>query len=277
MALAYCIRRVNNDKLREAVYKALPQLLVSDKDLFQFIEYATMLNANAAGTSTIATAAVVSRAKGFGKGMRKALTQWYLQRTPMDLVNMTGRNRGLNRWTHEDIILMSHVKFIEGDERVPIIKSLFHRGFRTVEIIEENESLASLSPAMQRLYKIASLKLCEDPEDAARKIQLDNLEIEHAPSHFYGEPSFWLALAPQLKYEQLLKTFLTLNDRNLLKVTDDLAKKYSILIGRETLVKDSNVQPLQLLSILKGYSDRSRYSENRKVNIDRGASNGDSR
>lgn len=268
MALAYCIRRVNNEKLREAVYKSLPQLLVTDEDLFQFIQYATMLIVYGAGTSTVPTAPVASRAKGFGKGMRKALSQWYLQRTPMDLVNMTGRNRGLHRWTHKDLILMSHVKFIESDERAPIVKSLFHRGIKTVETIEENESLASLTPPMQRFYKIASLKLCEDPNDAAQKIQLDNLDIEHAPSHFYDEPSFWLAMAPHLKYEQLLNSFLALNDRNLLKVTDDLAKKYSILIGREALVKNSKVQPIQLLSILNGYIDKNRYSEKRKVRAD---------
>lgn len=266
MALAYCVRRVNNEKLREAVYKALPQLLVTDKDLFQFIDYATMLIVNGAGTSTVATAPVASRAKGFGKGMRKALTQWYLQRSALDLVNMTGRNRGLNRWTHKDLIIMSHVKFIEGDERAPIVKELFHRGLKTVETIEENETLATMTPPMQRFYKISSLKLCEDPADAARKIQLDNLEIEHAPAHFYNEPTFWLALAPRLKYEQLLKTFLTLNDRNLLKEADDLAKKYSLLLGREALVTDSNVQPLQLLSILNGYREKTRYSESRKVN-----------
>lgn len=118
---------------------------------------------------------------------------------------------------------------------------------------------------MQRFYKIASLKVCESAADAAQTIKSNNLELEHAPSHFYDEPAFWLVIAPQLNYEQLLKTFLTLNDRNLLKVTDPLAKKYSLLIGRETLIKNSNVQPLQLLSILKGYSAKSRYSEPKKV------------
>lgn len=118
MALAYCIRRVRNEKLSEAVYKALPQLLVTDKDLFQFIEYATMLNVHDADTTT----ADAPRPKGFGRGIRKALTQWYLQRSPMELVNMVGRNRGLHRWSHKDLICMAHVKFVGSDERVPILK-----------------------------------------------------------------------------------------------------------------------------------------------------------
>lgn len=87
LAIAYCLRRVDNIgaeemvKMKADIYQGLPELLKTDSDLFLFVSFCKKVsNSN------------------FGRGMRKALSQWYRMRTAEELADMFGRNRGMHGW-----------------------------------------------------------------------------------------------------------------------------------------------------------------------------------
>lgn len=94
LAIAFCLRRVNNieakdvRKMRTEIYKNLPKLLKTDSDLFLFVDLSNKLLVDVDST----------RKTGFGRGMKKALRQWYENRTTIELVNIFGRNRGMYGW-----------------------------------------------------------------------------------------------------------------------------------------------------------------------------------
>lgn len=96
LAIAYCLRRVNNippadvAKLQSEVYKELPDLLKTDADMFLFVYLSNkILNDGESGTN---------ERTSFGRGMKKALCQWYEQRSALELSNIFGRNRGMYGW-----------------------------------------------------------------------------------------------------------------------------------------------------------------------------------
>ncbi len=96
LAIAYCLRRVNNIgaaevvKMRIEIYSGLPEVLKSDGDLFLFVYLSNkILTPNGDETNDKAS---------FGRGMKKALRQWYEQRTAEELADSFGRNRGMYGW-----------------------------------------------------------------------------------------------------------------------------------------------------------------------------------
>lgn len=258
LALAYCVRRIPNEILHTAVYTALIDLLVTDDDLFKFVDFYITL----AATGSVAS-------KSFGKGMRRMVNGWYKRHTAMELANMFGRHRGLHRWSHKDLFSMCHVSFDSDDERLQVMLALLPRGCKVVGRIEDpNTALPTdRKPSMQRLCQIFAFKVCEDFEDAARLWTTNHLEFEHIPSHMYDQPKFWLAVLPKLNYGQLLSVLWTLHDQKLLVDTTDLAKKMCVLLGKEHAIVDpaSKVQPLQMLSLRNAYRDHTRYAEFKKV------------
>lgn len=251
-ALAYCVRQVNNELLKVTVYNSIADLLITDDDLFKFIMYATLMNKPTENEQ---------QPKGFGRGMKKAVSNWYHKKTPLELANMLGAHRGFYNWTHKDLITMCHVKFDENDEKLQIIKAMFNRGVKVLKQVETQEE--TQTEAMKRLCTIFRLKICENKLDAARMYIENNLEFEHIPAHMYNEPAFWDIVMPTLNYKQLVKIFLTLNDLNLLSNTDELSKKLASQLGKKKLITD--IEPLQLLSVVTGYEKQKRYPEAIKV------------
>ena len=47
---------------------------------------------------------------GWGQGMRRAVSEWYLTRDAMDLADCVTRYRGRHGWSHRDILKLAHIK-----------------------------------------------------------------------------------------------------------------------------------------------------------------------
>lgn len=96
LSISFCLRRVDNikqlevAKLRADIYKSLPELMKTDSDMFLFV-YLSNKILNDVG-------AVRNERTGFGRGMKKALRQWYEHRSAEELANVCGRNRGMYGW-----------------------------------------------------------------------------------------------------------------------------------------------------------------------------------
>ena len=47
---------------------------------------------------------------GYGNGMRKAISDWYLSKEPLDLADCVSQVRGSYGFTHRDLIKLCHLK-----------------------------------------------------------------------------------------------------------------------------------------------------------------------
>lgn len=286
LAISYCLRRVNNIaaldvvKLKTEIYKSLPELLRTDSDMFLFVHLSNkILNDVDANEKT-----------SFGRGMKKALYQWYENRTAEELANIFGRNRGMYGWygsnlqnrpaffsnkklifrTHRDIIHMCHIKFGSADmnDKAKLVATLFKRGSETITELKELQSTVSdetWSKAIRRMYQICSLKVNESAADAAEMIQLHDFEVGHLPAHLISHHQIWDILIPKMNYRELLNVFQTLHTLNMLNPTDPLATKMGSSLGNGELIKASGMHPLEIYRVLKSYQKNERYNETIKV------------
>lgn len=156
---------------------------------------------------------------------------------------------------------MCHMKFDSPDKH-NVIKTLFKK---CTETINELSELDSIEAATLRVVEICKLKVNESPTDAAEIIKTHDFEMKHLPAHLICEHEVWEVLIPKLNFRELLIVFGTLHSLNMLKHSDSLSKKISTRIGDRNLIKSSNMHPLEILPVLKGYEKNERYNESVKV------------
>lgn len=93
VALAFCARQDQSEKLRCLSNATALTLLSNQYDFFLYVKYCTDV------TKTLHGAA----RKGWGRGMRQFVRKWYERWSPTQLADMYGEHRGLYRWTHRDV------------------------------------------------------------------------------------------------------------------------------------------------------------------------------
>ncbi len=53
--------------------------------------------------------------KGFGKGWRVTVNKWYLNRDALPLANVVSKVSSVKRWSHKDVLTLSHLNAPEED------------------------------------------------------------------------------------------------------------------------------------------------------------------
>lgn len=254
IALAFCVRRVSGDagvKLRGEVYNAINDIILTDNDLFLFVNWSNKLAAPH---------------KGFGRGMRKAIAKWYEAKTSLELANFFGKNRNLYGWGHIDLIKLCHLKFQADEDRTQVIQSLFKKGWDVLKENEQRINNGSLPEGMARLCHIIKFKVNESIPQALQMIGQHSFSVAYLPSHLYENAEVWEMIVPKMSYTELLKILPTLYSLNLLKEDTTLSKKICTAIGNQNIIAASKTHPIELLVLKKNYEKNIRYSEPVKVN-----------
>lgn len=255
-ALAHCVRRgtgENQDKLRSEVYKQFQDLIKTDEDFLQFISFYELLNEN--------------NGKGFGRGMRKCIANWYDSKSPAELVKIFTNHRRQNGWDHGDILKMAHVNFGADLERQSILKAMLVRPHKFV--YNNREQTATMTDNQQFLYKVFRLRICEDVTEAKKIIAEDTrIVLAHVPTHFYNDPMVWQLLLARFTFREILRLFSTWHVLQLIGPETMLAKKVGTALCNQNLIESSKVHPLEVLALKRAYEKNEKFSWAVVVNIE---------
>lgn len=206
--------------------------------------------------------------KGFGRGLKSCIATWYNNKTCIQLANLIGGNRRLYKWSHVDLIKMSHYKTDDLD-RSKMIDSLFRRGVKTLEDPEVQEETTNtiVYEGFKRLNYIYLLKIAENPKDAADLLKRHKFSWNFLPSHLIYNPVVWEGILANINYRDLLNFIQKLADTNLLNPNEEISKKISHTLGNLTLVTDAKLYPVEIYMVLKLYQKGMRYNDSRNVRI----------
>jgi len=101
-AVAFCStyesgRPTEDMKVRQAVNNQLLDLCEITTTLFQLLQFECQFSA--------------TRQKvGFGRSRRRAISKWYLSRSPKDLAMTVTKYKRRCHWSHADLLRLAHVK-----------------------------------------------------------------------------------------------------------------------------------------------------------------------
>lgn len=224
---------VGDDKGRRAALDALPLVARTGTHLFQFISY-------------------VEQFRGWGKGLHRALTNWYSAPAPK-VAYQALKYRQREGWTHADVL-----RKIKMTPPTQTHKDLF------AYIVGKEADLAEL-PLVQAFQ--AAQAATTGPE-WIRLIQ-DNpsLSWEMLPDAARKEPNVWRALIDQgMPQTALIRNLPTLTRLGILEPMAAHTTAVANQLTNADLLIKARVHPVNILVALKTYaqgrSDRSQHTWN---------------
>ena len=166
-----------SDKVRKTAFDFLNDVAVTGSHLQMFIDY-------------------IGPMRGWGRGLRKAIGNWYTQRPLKDAVYQTVKYRSRYNWTHRDLLRKSHPM---GDG---VWSDLFAWITHGTMPSEDDDNL-SLIHAYEEAKTATTPRL-------STLIRNYRLSWEMVPSEMLDKPEVWRALAQDMPMTALLRNLATL-------------------------------------------------------------------
>ncbi len=217
-ALALCSAFGNDDVRREAL-ASLPKVARTGTHLFQF-------------------AAEVEQMRGWGRALRRAVGDWYLEKSPEQLAYQAVKYQQRNGWSHRDLLRLSHPRAL--DARMNGVLQWIVKG-------DSDEA----GPQIEAFEK---LKTAADSTEAAKIIREAKLPREAVPTELLNHAEVWEALLEEMPMTAMLRNLATMTRVGLLQKGSEAAKVVIERLLDESRVKAARVHPLAVLIANRTYA-----------------------
>ncbi len=213
---------LGDETTRRVALAALPRVCRTASHLFRF-------------------AAEVEGFRGWGRGLRRAVADWYrtmpLDRLVLQALKYRARGTAGQRWSHRDLLRLSHPVLPAEDTAR---RALLDRLCRPAGSDPLPAELAQLAAA-------EALSRTADVGTACRLIAEHRLPHEAVPTELLNSPAAWRALLPDMPMTALLRALAKLSAVGVLAPLSEATDRVvSRLADRERL-RRARVHPLQIL------------------------------
>jgi len=190
-------------------------------------------------------AASVTRLRGWGRSLRSAIAGWYLQKPPRELAQQMLKKRERGRWSHADLLRLSHPKPANKAQR------LLFRWAVEGELGRVPDDL--LTADLKQIYAFEQAKKARDRSEVVRLIEDYQLTHEMLPAQWANSAEVWEALLETMPYCAMLRHLAKLTAVGLIAeqgaATALLAAR---LVDRRRIAR-AKANPVTLLSALLQY------------------------
>src|SRR3990172_874084 len=166
-----------NGETKAAALAALPLVARIGTHLFHFVQY-------------------VEQFRGWGRGLRGAISAWYTSRDPLSLAKQVTKYAQRDGWSHRDLLRLAHVT-PPSDE--------FNALFQYVTKGVLSGFVPMQSQAGDYLTIVEQLKQETQPVAAAKLIAAHSLPREVVPTQLLTEAVVWDALLPQMGLTAMIR------------------------------------------------------------------------
>ncbi len=210
---------LGNDQTRAAALEALPIVCRTGTHLFQFAE-------------------VCDGLRGWGRGLRRAVGNWYNAKPLADLEYQAIKYKQREGWSHRDLLRLSH----------PLPPSDSHKAlYKWIVSGEQIEPLPRVE-AVTRLQKTTSAT------EAAVLIREARLPREAVPTEFLTDPQVWAALLEQMPMTAMIRNLATMTRLGLLTPGADATKRVEQELRNAGRIRKAKVHPMALLLAQRTYA-----------------------
>lgn len=202
---------------RQLVYANIHRVCRTATHLFQFIELTTTLG------------------KGFGRGLKRAVSRFYTERNLDGLALQVIKYRTRNRYTHKRVLQLSHPKTADKQRA-----NLF-------SYIVGKEHDTDALPGVVKGFQLAQ----SSPKEALKLYP--ELPWEAYPTEFLNDPDLWKTILPSMGLTALMRNLGKMSSCGVLKQFSD---EEDLVVNRLTdaeLIKTSRLHPFNILVAKKTY------------------------
>ncbi len=227
-----------NPVARRLAEAALPQVCRIGTHLFQFVE-------------------AVKGFRGWGAGLRRAVSRWYAGKTADALAYQVAKYRQRDGMSHRDVLRMAHPQFDDAGAHAAIARWITadgELGDRVVKRGEQESAYAALParelPAFLRAADEA--KHCQRNRLAKLIIQHD-LPRECVPTEALNDIEIWAALLVKMPLTAMVRNLGKMTSIGLLKPGSGHTKAVCDKLADREYIRKSRLHPLAILVAAKTY------------------------
>lgn len=229
LALAATLGDLNT---RRAALEALPKVCRTGTHLFTFAEY-------------------VKGMRGWGRGLRRAVSAWYRGKAPHDLALQVVKYRQRDGWTHTDMLRLAHVT-PQTDVQNAIFKWVTKR--------EESEWAHGLTlpendvdNALAFIWAFERAQAAQDAKTICKLIAEFDLPREALPTQWLNDPEVWAALLVKMPMTALIRNLASMSRVGLLAQGSDAVNTVVNRLTNADILRKARVHPIAVLSAMRVY------------------------
>lgn len=218
---------LGDERTRRAALEALPRVARIGMHLFHFVHY-------------------VEGFRGWGRGLRRAIADWYQDKNADDLAYQLVKYQQRDGWSHRDILRLA--KPVPQDEAH---KQLY--AWATGKPFEL-EADGFVMPDSIYCYEVAKSYADNVLHGGIDLIRKHNATFEMLPTEWLAKPEVWRALLPNMPMTAMMRNLGRMTANGALK---PLASEVDLVCERLTdkeRVKRARLHPLNVLVALRTYT-----------------------
>jgi 60 kDa SS-A/Ro ribonucleoprotein len=210
------------------VWLALPRVARTGTHLFHWLQY-------------------VKAYRGWGRGVRRAVGNWYTGKPAKDVMFQVLKYPGRDGWTHRDALRLAHPK--AASVAHDLVFRYATRGWEGVVTIAGVDDME----VVQTIEAVEALKY-QAPGLAAQTIARHGLTREMVPTGLLAHAVVWEALLERMPLTALIRNLGVMSKVGLLGPMSDAAGTITARLGDRMALKAARVHPIALLAALKTYA-----------------------
>lgn len=224
--LALAIATTATDlNVRKAAYSALNKVARTGTHLLMFVSF-------------------VNHIKGWSRGLRKAVSNWFIEMPIDKLALQIIKYNQREGWALRDVLRLCHINPTKlDDQKKNLLEYIIKQEFKEGEL----KALPTIFAAYLVLKKT-------DIKEAPQLVSEHNLPREAIPTEFLNDVEIWRALLDKMTTTAMIRNLGKMGSIELLKPFSESAKHVvSQLINAEHL-KKARIHPIQIVLALKTYA-----------------------
>ncbi|KAH9499451.1 hypothetical protein Btru_077902 [Bulinus truncatus] len=252
-AIAHIIRNIpvteshDEDKIRSEAYSLAQDVCETSFDLFTFVHFDKK--------------ATPPNKAGFGHGMRKFVTKWYMSRPPMKLAYEGTRFKSARRWTHRDLIRLCHINVDKKSKATSVVLNyLQHKSkYKLPHDIGNDDS--ETGEIVQFFTDLNSLNSTQPPSGTLARslIEKHKLVDRQIPTFLMNTPETFEGLLGNMTLEDVFRKIPKFASLGMLEQGSMQTPFIVEIIKNLESVKTSKIHPIVIFLALRRYeSDRSK-------------------
>ncbi|MFW5739184.1 MAG: TROVE domain-containing protein [Myxococcota bacterium] len=221
------------DDVRRAALAALPKVCRIGTHLFHF-----------AGT--------VTQMRRWGRGLRRAVGDWYNQLPPQKLSLQVAKYAQRDGWSHRDLLRLSHPKAASATHNA-VYRWVVAGGSEALEAPAKRGTTASREHLPEWLTAFETLRATTRKREVVELIRAYGFTHEMIPTQWKNEVEVWEALLDKMPMTALIRNLAKMTEVGLFAPLSDAAVRAAAMLRDPKRLRGARVHPLALLNALKVY------------------------
>jgi 60 kDa SS-A/Ro ribonucleoprotein len=213
----------NDVAVRQAALEAMPKVCRTGTHLFHFAES-------------------VEAFRGWGRGLRNAVGNWYNEKSVEDLEYQVMKYKQRDGWSNRDLLRLAHPKTSDS-----VRNTLYNW------IVKPDSVDLSTVDALARLNAAHKVTHTSDVKEATSLILQHNLPHEVVNKHLLNSPAVWEALLQKMPMTAMVRNLGKMSSLGLMTEMGSNEKIVIDMLHNEEAIKYSRLHPLSILGALKTY------------------------